>query len=139
MNYENTDISFSPNIIAKSQLSYDLGNLRASWIVKHIGNQFMDNSQSEDRMLDKYTINNLILSYNLRLNNVKSAKITLLVNNFLNTEYTNRAWIYRFNTEQSEEDLSYDPYINTDSDGYNMIGYFPQACRNYLLGVTLGF
>ena len=139
VNYENTDISFSPNIIAKSQLSYDLGNLQASWIVKHIGNQFMDNSQSEDRMLDKYTINNLLLSYDVKLNNVKSAKITLLVNNFLNTEYTNRAWIYRFNTEQSEEDLSYDPYINTDSDGYNMIGYFPQACRNYLLGVTLGF
>ena len=139
VNYENTDISFSPNIIAKSQLSYDLGNLRATWIVKHIGNQFMDNSQSEDRMLDKYTINNLLLSYDVKLNNVKSAKITLLVNNFLNTEYTNRAWIYRFNTEQSEEDLSYDPYINTDSDGYNMIGYFPQACRNYLLGLTLGF
>ena len=139
VNYENTDISFSPNIIAKSQLSYNLGNLQASWIVKHIGNQFMDNSQSEDRMLDKYTINNLLLSYDVKLNNVKSAKITLLVNNFLNTEYTNRAWIYRFNTEQSEEDLSYDPYINKDSDGYNMIGYFPQACRNYLLGLTLGF
>ena len=27
INYQNTDISFS-NIIAKSQLSYDLGNLR---------------------------------------------------------------------------------------------------------------
>ena len=62
LNYENTDISFSPNIITKSQLSYDLGNLQASWIVKHIGNQFMDNSQSEDRMLDKYTINNLLLN-----------------------------------------------------------------------------
>ena len=61
------------------------------------------------------------------------------MNNFLNTEYSNRAWVYRFNTEQSEEDLSYDPYINADSDGYNMIGYFPQASRNYLLGVTLGF
>ncbi|MAO72001.1 MAG: TonB-dependent receptor [Flavobacteriales bacterium] len=139
INYKNTDISFSPNIIAKSQLIYDIGDLQASWIVKHIGNQFMDNSQSEDRMLEKYTVNNLLLSYVVKLKNVKSAKITLLVNNFLNTEYVNRAWVYRFNTEQSEEDLSYDPYINIDSDGYNMIGYFPQASRNYLLGVTLGF
>ena len=24
-------------------------------------------------------------------------------------------------------------------EGYNMAGYFPQAKRNYLLGVTLGF
>ena len=139
VNYKNTDISFSPNIIAKSQLNYDLGALQASWILKHIGDQFMDNSQSEDRMLEKYNVNNLRISYDVKLKNVKSAKITLLVNNFLNTEYVNRAWVYRFNSEQSAENLSYDPYINTDSDGYNMIGYFPQSSRNYLLGVTLGF
>lgn len=139
VNYKNTDISFSPNIIIKSQLSYDLGDLQASWIVKHIGDQFMDNSQSRDRMLEKYTVNNLLITYDVKLKNVKNAKITLLVNNFLNTEYENRAWVYRFNTEQSAENLSYDPYINADSDGYNMIGYFPQASRNYLLGITLGF
>ena len=139
VNYKNTDISFSPNIITKSQLSYDLGALQASWILKHIGDQFMDNSQSEDRMLEKYNVNNLRISYDVKLKNAKSAKIILLVNNFLNTEYANRAWVYRFNTEQSAENLSYDPYINADSDGYNMIGYFPQASRNYLLGVTLGF
>ena len=101
LNYKNTDISFSPNIIAKSQLSYDFGDLKASWIVKHIGDQFMDNSQSEDRMLEKYTVNNLLISYDVKLKNVKNAKITLLVNNFLNNEYENRAWVYRFNTEQS--------------------------------------
>ena len=139
VNYNNTDISFSPNIIAKSQLSYNLGALQASWILKHIGDQFLDNSQSEDRMLEKYNVNNLRISYDVKLKNAKSAKITLMVNNFLNTEYANRAWVYRFNTEQSAENLSYDPYINADSDGYNMIGYFPQASRNYLLGVTLGF
>ena len=139
VNYKNTDISFSPNIITKSQLSYDLGALQASWILKHIGDQFIDNSQSEDRMLEKYNVNNLRISYDVKLKNAKSAKIILLVNNFLNTEYANRAWVYRFNTEQSAENLSYDPYINADSDGYNMIGYFPQASRNYLLGVTLGF
>ena len=30
--------------------------------------------------------------------------------------------------------------VNLDSEkGYNMAGYFPQATRNYLLGLTLGF
>ena len=30
------------------------------------------------------------------------------------------------------------PYINSDSErGYNMAGYFPEATRNYLLGLTL--
>ena len=139
INYKNTNISFSPNIIAKSKLSYDLGNLQASWIIKHIGDQYIDNSQSLDRMLEKYTLNNILFSYDIELRELKSAKITLLVNNILNKEYINRAWIYRFSSEgwdpTTVEDS--DPYINKDGDGYNMIGYFPQATRNYLLGLTL--
>jgi len=138
INYQNTNISFSPNIIAKSQLSYDLGNLKTSWIIKHIGNQYIDNSQSLDRMLEKYTLNNILFSYDINLGDIKNAKITLLVNNILNKEYINRAWIYRFSSDwdpTSGEDS--DPYINKDGDGYNMIGYFPQATRNYLLGLTL--
>ena len=138
-NYNNTDISFSPNVIAKSQLSYDFGKLEASWILKHIGDQYIDNSQSEDRMLEKYTVNNFLFSYDVKLKNVKSAKITLLINNVLNTEYTNRAWVYRFVSEGWDPREGGDPYINQDIDGYNMIGYFPQATRNYMLGVTLRF
>ena len=139
INYKNTNISFSPNIIAKSKLSYDLGNLQASWIIKHIGNQYIDNSQSLDRMLEKYTLNNMLFSYNIELKDIKSAKITLLVNNILDKEYVNRAWIYRFSSAGWDPTLEEDsdPYINKDSDGFNMIGYFPQATRNYLLGLTL--
>tara|TARA_B100000902_G_scaffold365033_1_gene385607 strand:- start:66778 stop:69036 length:2259 start_codon:yes stop_codon:yes gene_type:complete len=135
--YENTDISFSPNVIAKSQLSYDFGNLEASWILKHIGNQYIDNTQSLDRMLEKYTVNNLLFSYNLSFKNIKNAKVTLLINNILDTEYINRAWVYRFKFSSNPDELSYDPYINTENNGYNMIGYFPQSTRNYLLGFKL--
>ena len=139
INYKNTNISFSPNIIAKSKLSYDLGDLHASWIIKHIGDQYIDNSQSLDRMLEKYTLNNILFSYDIELRDIKSAKITLLVNNILNKEYINRAWIYRFSSAGWDPTLDEDsdPYINKDSDGFNMIGYFPQATRNYLLGITL--
>ena len=139
IDYNNTDISFSPNVIAKSQASYDFGKLEASWILKHIGNQYIDNSQSEDRMLKKYTVNNLLFSYDVKPKNMKSAKITLLINNVLDTEYTNRAWVYRFVSETWDPREGGDPYINQDIDGYNMIGYFPQATRNYMLGVTLRF
>ena len=137
--YSNTDISFSPNTIAKSQLSYDFGDLETTWILQHIGKQYIDNTQSEERMLEKYTINNLIFNCNLNFKNMKNVKITLLVNNLLNTEYINRAWVYRFNSSGNEQDFSYDPYINKNIDGYNMIGYFPQATRNYMLGVNLSF
>ncbi|MBT5858862.1 MAG: TonB-dependent receptor [Flavobacteriales bacterium] len=136
--YENTDISFSPNIIAKSQLNYTIGDLQTSFITKHIGSQYIDNTCSDKRMLDAYTVNNLLLSYNLKFKNVKQAKITLSVNNLFNDEYANRAWIYRFVSEGWDPRGETSPYNNADSDGYNMIGYFPQATRNYMLGITLG-
>ena len=138
--YQNTDISFSPNQIAASQFNYVVSDkLNASIITKHVGSQYIDNTQSSERMLDAYTINNLVFSYKLNLKKVKEARITLLVNNVLDHQYTNRAWIYRFVSEGWDPRGELNPYIQAESDGYNMTGNFPQAGRNYLLGLTLGF
>ena len=135
--YENTDISLSPNIIAKSEINYKIKNLNTSWIFKHIGKQYIDNSESADRMLDAYSISGLLFSYFLKFKNIKDAKISLQINNLFNNSYSNRAWVYRF-VSDGWNPIGSDPYINADTDGYNMIGYFPQATRNYMLGITLG-
>lgn len=137
VNYENTDISFSPNIIAKSEINYNLKNLNASWIFKYIGKQYIDNSESAERMLDAYSVSGLLFSYSLNFKNIKEAKISLQVNNLMNNSYSNRAWVYRFISD-GWNPIGSDPYTNADTDGYNMIGYFPQATRNYMLGITLG-
>ena len=137
IHYENTNISFSPNIIAKSEINYKIKNLNASWIFKHIGKQYIDNSESPDRMLGAYSVSGLLFSYSLKFKNIKDAKISLQVNNLMNNSYSNRAWVYRFISE-GWNPVGSDPYTNTDTDGYNMIGYFPQATRNYMLGITLG-
>ncbi|MBT5698979.1 MAG: TonB-dependent receptor, partial [Flavobacteriales bacterium] len=137
VHYENTDISFSPNIIAKSEINYKIKNLNTSWVFKHIGKQYIDNSESTDRMLDAYSVSGLLFSYSLKFKNIKDAKISLQVNNLLNNSYSNRAWVYRFISE-GWNPVGSDPYTNADTDGYNMIGYFPQATRNYMLGITLG-
>jgi iron complex outermembrane receptor protein len=137
VNYENTDISFSPNIIAKSEINYKIKNLNASWIFKYIGKQYIDNSESAERMLDAYSVSGLLFSYSLNFKNIKEAKISLQVNNLMNNSYSNRAWVYRFISD-GWNPIGSDPYTNADTDGYNMIGYFPQATRNYMLGITLG-
>lgn len=142
-NYENTNISFSPRIIGKSKINYNINNLNISWMFKHVGEQYIDNSESIERMLDDYSINNLLITYSLKFKNIKDAKISLQVNNLFNKSYSNRAWVYRFVSPNNDSDpnwqdpVGYDPYINSDTDGYNMIGYFPQATRNYMLGITL--
>ena len=66
-------------------------------------------------------------------NNKNNSKI----NNVLNNKYESNAWTYRFISE------NYDPrqddiYVTKGEKGYNMSGYFPQAGRHYLLGITLG-
>ena len=134
--YENTDIAFSPNIIASAEINYGIKNIEAAWIIKHVGKQYIDNTQSEERILDAYSINNLLLSYDLKFKNIKTASIRLQINNILDHQYANRAWVYRFISEGWDPRGS-DPYINKDSDGYNMTGYFPQAGRNYMLGFSV--
>jgi hypothetical protein len=57
----------------------------------------------------------------------------------LEEKYTNNAWVYRFISDGWDPTGS-DTYITANSEGgYDMAAYFPQAGRNYLLGLTLGF
>ncbi len=140
IDYENTDLAFSPTIIWSSILKYNLNeNTSVDLISKYIGEQFIDNTSSQDRILNDYLVNHLILSYNWKNKIFKTSKLTLQINNLLNNKYVSNAWVYRFISDSWDPRES-DPYVNSDSErGYNMAGYFPQATRNYLLGVTLGF
>ena len=140
INYKNTDLAFSPNIIWASLFNYTVNeNTSVDFISKYVGEQFIDNSSSEDRMLDDYLVSNLRLSYEWDSKVFNTAKLTLQVNNLLNNEYVSNAWVYRFISEGWDPRDS-DHYVNQDSErGYNMAAYFPEATRNYLLGLTLGF
>lgn len=140
IDYKNTDLAFSPNVIWTSILNYKLNkNSSIDFISKYVGKQFIDNSSSEDRILNDYVVNNLRLSYEWNSKVFKTAKITFLINNILSNEYVSNAWVYRFVSDYWDPRGS-DPYVNSDSErGYNMAGYFPQATRNYLFGVQLGF
>ena len=140
LQYKNTDIAFSPKIIWATQLNYKLSeNLSLDFNSKYVGEQFIDNTSSKDRMLDDYLTHNLQLQYNLNSKLFKTSKIYFRINNIFDNEYVSNAWIYRFISD------GYDPraddhYVTKNSDGgYNMAGYFPEATRNYMLMLVLGF
>ena len=140
IDYENTDLAFSPTAIWASIFNYKVDkNISIDFISKYIGEQFIDNTSSDDRKLDDYLVNNLRLAYEWDSKIFKTAKLTLQVNNLLDNEYVSNAWVYRF-VSDGYDPREYDHYVNTDSErGYNMAAYFPEATRNYLLGLTLGF
>ena len=138
--HENTDLAFSPKLTWAAQMNYKFNN-RTSLLFnsKYVGEQFIDNTSSEDRKIDDYLICNLQIDYVFNSFIFKNAKLSFLVNNLFNVEYVSNAWIYRYITNSYDPRES-DDYTTLGSDGiYNMAGYFPQAKRNYLLGLSIDF
>lgn len=120
-----TNISFSPEIIVGSQLTFTpFKGFEIAFISKYVGNQYIDNSSAEDRMLNAYFVNNFRLNYHINTKFMKGIDLQLLVNNVFNEEYESNAWVYRY-------------YY--DNEYHNMDGYFPQAGTNILAGIILNF
>ena len=138
--HENSDLAFSPNIIWAAQANYNINKkTKVIFNSKYVGEQYIDNTSSRERMLNDYLISNLQVDYHFNNYLFKDLKISLLINNLFDIEYISNAWIYRYITNTFDPRES-DDYTSLASDGiYDMAGYFPQAKRNYLLGLTLGF
>lgn len=138
--HENTDLAFSPNLTWAANINYKY-NKNTNFLLntKYVGDQYIDNTSSEKRILESYLISNFQIDYHFKSSIFTKAKISFLVNNLFDIEYVNNAWIYRYISDSSDP-REYDDYT-TQGDGniYDMAGYFPQATRNYLLGLTLGF
>lgn len=121
--HSNTDLAFSPSVIANSSFIWMVSkSLNINLISKYVGKQYIDNTQSSDRQLDSYFINNLLVNYTFIPKNLKEISISLMVNNIFNVEYESNAWVYRYSYGNSLEKLD---------------GYFPQAGVNFMLGVQV--
>lgn len=120
-----TDISFSPDIVAGGNLCYiPFKGFQASFISKYVGKQYIDNSSSSDRMLNPYFISNLLIIYTIKTKFIKEIELSFLVNNIFNKMYESNAWVYQY---------------YQGGEHYTDDGYFPQAGINFLGGVNLKF
>jgi len=122
--FEDTDISFSPNVVGGARLSFKpISNLDFQWRAKYVGNQFLDNTSDINRQLDAYVVNDLLIAYDLKFNSTNKLELRLKINNFLNELYSANG--YTFN------------YIFGEKIVENFL--YPQAERNFLLGINLEF
>ncbi len=122
-----TNISFSPEIIAGSQITYTpVEGFEIAFISKYVGDQFIDNSSAKDRMLNAYFVNNLRFNYHFKTKLIIGIDLQFMVNNVFNEEYETDAWVWRY-------------YFEPDDAYYNDFGYFPQAGINVMGGVVLNF
>lgn len=116
-NLGNTEIAFSPSVIAANQLIYlPVRNFQVALLSKFVGEQFMDNYESDNAKLDSYFVNDLNITYELTTQSIfKSIVFSGLINNVFDTEYISNGYMWG------------DPY------------YYPQAGINFLAGATLKF
>jgi iron complex outermembrane receptor protein len=143
--HEDTDLAFSPNTIFTAAIGYDVfkkgdnQQLNISLSGKHVGEQFLDNTSNENAMLDAFFYSDLRIGYSIKTKWVEEIGITLLVRNIFDAQYANNGWTYRYKSA-GYDGRGDDPYARLESDGvYNLTGFFPQAGRNFLLGVNLKF
>jgi iron complex outermembrane receptor protein len=119
-----TDISFSPEVVAGSDLSVSpIKDLKISLISNFVGRQYIDNTQTKRRSLDPYFVNNIRINYSVQPGWVKKIDFLVSLNNVLSEEYSSNAWVYTYYAggETPEE----------------MNGYFPQAKFNFMAGITV--
>ncbi|MFK7807909.1 MAG: TonB-dependent receptor [Saprospiraceae bacterium] len=133
---KNTDIAFSPALIASLGFNYAILNnvankhhLDIGLQAKYIGEQYIDNSQDDNNKLDAFLYADFRMAYNFKYRASRQMALTLLVNNVFNNLYESNAWSYRF--------------ISTDDNGAEQQfvdqGFFPQAGINFLLGIEIAF
>ncbi|MDX5421620.1 MAG: TonB-dependent receptor [Hymenobacteraceae bacterium] len=125
--YEETDISFSPAVVSAHKLEVQpLKGFRAALLYKTVSKQYLDNTSSDDRMIDGYQVTDLRLRYTLRPSFLKEVEVALLINNLLNEKYVANG--YTFSEQYAGDATRYD---------YNY--YYPQATRNFLLSLGVKF
>ena len=121
----NKTISFSPSLVASSVIDYyPFKAFHISLNTKYVGKQYIDNTQSDERMLNAYLVQNLAFRYTIENKIFKEMNFQFVINNLFDNKYETNAWVYK--------------YIEGGSLR-TMDGYFPQAGINYMFKVGLKF
>ncbi len=112
-NFGNTEISFSPGVIANANIQYSpIKNLNFGITGQYVGKQFLDNTGNMENQLDSYFVPDFNVSYKLPLQR-QDVVLRFLLNNFTDTKYVN--------------------------NGFSGPYYFAQAGINFLFGISMNF
>ncbi len=124
--YKNSDLAFSPNVVASSMLRFVLSrSVSIDWMSKYVGFQYLDNTQSAERRLDDFWVNDLRLNIaSKKLTATKEIRASVLAANIFNTKYEPNGYSYGFILGGERLDFNY---------------LFPQAGTNFLAQITFVF
>lgn len=123
--YEDSDIAFSPSFTGSSVLSFTRNSLLAELVTKYVGQQYLDNTQTESRSVDSYLKNDLRLGYTFdSVPVLRGLEANLEINNLLDVEYESNGYTFGYVSGGEEIHENY---------------YYPQAGRNFLMQISFQF
>lgn len=111
-NLGNTQISFSPNIIANAMVQYKpIKGLQLNLNNQYVGKQYLDNTETKELQLKDYFLTDFNAQYEFKIAK-QEVSVQFLLNNIFNKKYVNNGFVYE------------GPY------------YYAQAGRNFMLGFS---
>jgi iron complex outermembrane receptor protein len=123
--YHNTDISFSPNVVAGATVNLlPVKNAEISLLSKYVGREFLDNTSKKTRSLDPFYTQDARVSYTITGRTPKEIKLVFQVNNIFNKKYEPNGYTFSYF------------YTGTfTTENY----YFPMAGANFMAAINLKF
>ncbi len=124
----NTDISFSPNVVVGGSLTFEpfakqdsKQHFYLDLLEKYVGRQYLDNSQNKIKSINPYAITDARFRYQFSSKTFKEISLILMVNNIFNKKYENNGYSFSY---------LYDGMMTTENY------YFTQAGTNWNFGVS---
>lgn len=123
--YFNTDISFSPGIVAGAAINFvPLKNTEINLLSKYVGRQFLDNTSKISRSLNPFYVQDIRLNYTLKNKIPKEINFIFQLNNIFNKKYEPNGYTF-----------SYFYSGNLTTENY----YFPMAGTNFMAAINVKF
>ena len=123
--YHNSDISFSPNIVAGATINFiPLRNAEFSLLSKYVGREFLDNTSKVSRSLDPFYVQDARASFKINNKIAKEINFVVQVNNIFNKKYEPNGYTF-----------SYFYSASLATENY----YFPMAGTNFMAGINIKF
>lgn len=125
----NTDIAFSPSVVAASMIgikvwSNDKNSINFEHAAKFVGKQYLDNTSNDERSLPSYLVNDFVVRWSPE--SESGLSVSVFANNIFNELYSANGWTYS--------------YLDGGLDGMVTENYvFPQAGRHGFINIVYSF
>ena len=121
--YSSTDIAYSPNIVGSASINFlPIEKFEISFLSKYVGNQYLDNTQNENRKLDAFYVQDVRAIYTFNYKLLKEINLILQVNNVFDEKYEPNGYTFSYIYGGMQTTENY---------------YFPMAGRNFMVGVNM--